>query len=332
VRGDPGAPAAGRRLRIDLPLSRRGERLDLALAALLPDQSRAALQRLMREGRVLLAGGPARASYRVRGGERVVVDLPFPPPSTLEPEDRPLDVLHEDADLLVINKPPGMTVHPGAGRRSGTLVNALLHHCRDLSGIGGILRPGIVHRLDRETSGVLVVAKNDAAHRDLSDQFKARTVSKIYEALVWGRPRLSQGTLDAAIGRHPVARTRMALRRSGRAARTAYRLALPLGIVSLLEVQPETGRTHQIRVHLSALGHPVVGDTLYGGARFHEARDRRAREALLAYHGLALHARNLGFHHPRTGVFCAFAAPRPRDRADLIAALAALQGAPAVGP
>ncbi|MBI4168918.1 MAG: RluA family pseudouridine synthase [Acidobacteria bacterium] len=317
---------------MDLPLSRRGERLDLALAALLPDQSRAALQRLMREGRVLLAGGPARASYRVRGGERVVVDLPFPPPSTLEPEDRPLDVLHEDADLLVINKPPGMTVHPGAGRRSGTLVNALLHHCRDLSGIGGILRPGIVHRLDRETSGVLVVAKNDAAHRDLSDQFKARTVSKIYEALVRGRPRLAQGTLDAAIGRHPVARTRMALRRSGRAARTAYRLVLPLGIVSLLEVRPETGRTHQIRVHLSALGHPVVGDTLYGGARFHEARDRRAREALLAYHGLALHARSLGFHHPRTGAFCAFAAPRPRDLADLIAALAALQGAPAGGP
>lgn len=332
MRGDPGAPAAGRRLRIDLPLSRRGERLDLALAALLPDQSRAALQRLMREGRVLLAGGPARASYRVRGGERVVVDLPFPPPSTLEPEDRPLDVLHEDADLLVINKPPGMTVHPGAGRRSGTLVNALLHHCRGLSGIGGILRPGIVHRLDRETSGVLVVAKNDAAHRDLSDQFKARTVSKIYEALVRGRPRLAQGTLDAAIGRHPVARTRMALRRSGRAARTAYRLVLPLGIVSLLEVRPETGRTHQIRVHLSALGHPVVGDTLYGGARFHEARDRRAREALLAYHGLALHARSLGFHHPRTGAFCAFAAPRPRDLADLIAALAALQGAPAGGP
>lgn len=328
-RSDPGAATAGGRLRIILPQASRGERLDRALVTLVPGQSRAALQRLIREGRVLLADGPARSSYKVRGGEGVVVDLPAPTPSTLDPEDRPLDILHEDADLLVVNKPPGLTVHPGAGRRSGTLVNALLHHCRDLSGIGGSLRPGIVHRLDRETSGALVVAKNDAAHRSLSDQFKARTVRKIYEALVWGRPRSPEGILDSAIGRHPTARTRMALRPSGRAARTVYRLALPLGVVSLLEVRPETGRTHQIRVHLSALGHPVVGDALYGGARQRGAREPRALKALLSYRGLALHARSLGFRHPRTGADCVFEAPRPGDLSELIAAL---QREPAADP
>src|SRR5437899_5506807 len=278
--------AAGRRLIVDLPAEARGQRLARTLAGLVPGQSRASLQRLMREGQVRLAGRAARPSDSVKGGERVEIDLPVPVPSSLIPEDFPLAVLHEDDDILVINKPAGLPVHPGAGARSGTLVNALLNHCRDLSGIGGVERPGIVHRLDKDTSGVLVVAKNDQAHRSLASQFKARSVEKTYEALVWGRPRLESGVIDAAIGRHPSARTRMAVRPGGRSARTAYRVVSSWGAVTMLEVRPETGRTHQIRVHLSHVGHAILGDRLYGGRRGAPANDPAVREALAAYRGL----------------------------------------------
>jgi 23S rRNA pseudouridine1911/1915/1917 synthase len=315
-------PGAGRRVVIGLPRERRGERLDRALAALLPDQSRAAVRRLLDAGRVVLGTGPARPAYRVRGGERIVVDLPGPEPSPLRPEPLPLRILHEDGDLVVIDKPAGMAVHPGAGARGGTLVNALLHHCRDLSGVGGVERPGIVHRLDRDTTGVLVVAKNDAAHRDLALQFKSRRVRKVYEALVWGRPRSAEGLIDRPIGRHPAARVRMTVRPDGREARTRYRIAALLGPVTLLELRPETGRTHQLRVHLCALGHPIVGDRTYGGARRAvEVREPRAREALREFRGLALHARSLGFAHPRTGEWRLFEAPRPPGLAALIEAL-----------
>lgn len=306
----PGAPR--RRLILDLPAASRGQRLDRTLAERLAGESRASLQRLMRAGRVLIAGRPARPSDRVRGGERVEIDRPLPGPSTLAAEDLPLVILHEDADLLVLDKPAGLSVHPGAGTRSGTLVNALLHHCRDLSGIGGVERPGIVHRLDKDTSGVLVVAKNDLAHRALAAQFKARAVDKVYETLVWGRPRPASGLIDAAIGRHPGARTRMALRPEGRPSRTAYRVIFSRGPVSFLEVRPETGRTHQIRVHLSSAGHPIVGDRLYGGRRAESVPGRQFREAFLSYAGLALHARRLAFTHPRSGERREFEAPRPR--------------------
>jgi len=316
--------AAGRHLVLDLPVQARGQRLDRTLAGLVPGQSRASLQRLMRDGRVRLAGRCARPSDAVRGGERVEIVLPAPLPSCLIPEDLPLKVLYEDSDILVVDKPAGLSVHPGAGARSGTLVNALLHHCHDLSGVGGVERPGIVHRLDKAPSGVLVVAKNDLAHRSLASQFKSRSVEKIYEAVVWGRPRSQSGVIEAAIGRHPSARVRMAVRPGGRAARTAYSVVSSWGAVSLLEVRPETGRTHQIRVHLSHLGHAILGDPLYGGRRAAASIDPGIRGALAAYRGLGLHARRLAFSHPRTGERRQFEAPRPPDLGALVQRLEGL--------
>ncbi len=305
--------ATGRRLSVDLPSQAHGERLDRLLTRLLPDQSRAALQRLMRQGRVRLDGRAARPSLIVRGGERVDIDFPCASPSSLTPENLPLRILHEDADILVLDKRAGLSVHPGAGTRSGTVVNALLHHCRDLSVIGGVERPGIVHRLDKDTSGVLVVAKNDHAHRSLASQFKSRTVQKTYEALVWGRPRRARDVIDAPIGRHPAARVKMAIHPEGRGARTAYHVVASWDVVSMLELRPETGRTHQIRVHLSSIGHPIVGDRLYGGRRSDSSAPAGLQDALTSYGGLALHARRLAFTHPRTGEWLAFEAPRPPE-------------------
>jgi 23S rRNA pseudouridine1911/1915/1917 synthase len=311
--GESRSSEAGSPLSLDLPPESCGERLDRVLASLLPGESRASLQRLMRAGRVRILGRPARPSYTVRGGEHIEIELPPPRPSHLEPCALPLTILHEDDDLLVIDKPPGLPVHPGAGSRRVTLVNALLHYCRHLSVIGGVERPGIVHRLDRETSGVLVVAKNDAAHRSLAAQFKARTVKKLYEALVWGDPRMKDPLIDRPIGRHPSARIRMAVRPDGRAARTVFRICASFGQVSFLEIEPSTGRTHQIRVHLSSIGHPIVGDSLYGGARPAHDPPHGFAEALAAYTGLALHARRLGFAHPRGGAWHEFTANRPAD-------------------
>lgn len=310
-----------RRVELTVPGERRGDRLDQALTVLLPDMSRAAIQRLVRGGHVTLAGRTARSAQRLRGGERIAVAIPPPEPSTLDPEERTLEVLHEDADLLVINKPAGLTVHPGAGRTRGTLVNALLHHCRDLSGIGGVQRPGIVHRLDRETSGALVVAKNDRTHRDLAAQFKSRQVVKTYRALVWGSPRAARGLVDAAIGRHPTARVRMSIRAEGRPSRTAWEVIGRFGPLALLDVHPETGRTHQIRVHLSSLGHPIVGDRLYGGRRSPDTLKEEIRQVVALYDGLALHALRLEFTHPRTAHRLMVEAPLPADLAALLARL-----------
>ena len=316
--GPPRPRGAGGALRLELPPETRGGRLDRVLAGLLPEESRASLQRLIRAGRVRLLGRPARSSYTVRGGERVEIDLPPPLPSTLEPIPLPLAILHEDADLLVLDKPAGLPVHPGAGARRPTLVNALLHYGRDLSVIGGVERPGIVHRLDRDTSGVLVVAKNDRAHRSLAAQFKARTVKKTYEALVWGTPRPAEGIIDRPIGRHPTARVRMAIRPDGRAARTLFRLREPFDSVSLLEIEPATGRTHQIRVHLSAIGHPIVGDSLYGGVHRRVPGDIRAVTHLQRPF---LHAARLVFTHPRDGRRMEFTADLPADLQDVLDAL-----------
>jgi len=293
-------------------------RLDRLLAARFPQHSRSYLQKLIRDGHVRVPGTPAplRPGRPMVEGESVRIDFPPPEPMTLVPEERALVILHEDQDLLVLDKPPGLTVHPGAGARTGTLVHALLHHCRDLSGIGGVERPGIVHRLDKDTSGVLVVAKNDTAHRELSRQFAAREVVKEYAALVWGRLRASRGTVDAPIGRDTRQRLRISTRTaSPREAVTEYRVVETLPGFAWLEVRPRTGRTHQIRVHLSAIGHPIVGDALYGGVRRRVPGDLRALQRLQRPF---LHAERLAFTHPRDARRMEFTAPLPQDLHDVL--------------
>ena len=277
-------------------------RLDQFLAKRLPEYSRSRLQQLIRTGFVRLNGQTTRPRQIVRSGDQInLIEPPLEKIETL-PEPIPLDVLFEDDDLIVINKPAGLTVHPGAGQREHTLVNALLSHCRTLSGIGGKERPGIVHRLDKETSGCLVVAKNDIAHRALSKQFAARTVEKIYLALVAGKLRKAAGIIDEKIGRHPVRRQRMQVTSlRGRTAKTEYRAIRSSDQATLVECRLHSGRTHQIRVHLHHLGHPVLGDKIYV-ERFAKNFPRQM-----------LHAWRLGFHHPRTSEWKTFEAPLPSD-------------------
>ncbi len=284
-------------------------RLDQFLAKRLPEYSRSRLQQLIRSGFVQLNERSARPRQIVRGGDKI--DLIEPPLEKIDvrPEPIPLEILFEDDDLIVINKPAGLTVHPGAGQRDHTLVNALLSHCATLSGIGGKERPGIVHRLDKETSGCLVVAKNDMAHRELSKQFAARTVEKIYLALVAGKLRKPAGVIEEKIGRHPVHRQRMRVTSvRGRTAKTEYRVIRSSDQASLIECRLHSGRTHQIRVHLHHLGHPVVGDKIYA-PRFAKNFARQM-----------LHAWKLGFRHPRTGEWKHFEAPLPADFATAIKA------------
>jgi 23S rRNA pseudouridine1911/1915/1917 synthase len=278
------------------------QRLDRFLALALPTFSRARLQTLIREGFVRLNEKPPRPRDLVRAGDTVELREPEIEKIEAQPEQMKLEILFEDDDLLVLNKPAGIVMHPGAGHPQHTLVNALLAHCRNLSGIGGKERPGIVHRLDKETSGCVVVAKNDATHRDLSSQFAARTMTKIYLALVAGTLRKPSGVIDKAIARHPVHRQRMSIaRRQGRSAKTEYRVLRSGGDISLVECTLHSGRTHQIRVHLHHLGHPVLGDKLYGGKR---AGD---------YPRQMLHAWKLAFRHPRSGAEMSFDAPVPAD-------------------
>jgi 23S rRNA pseudouridine1911/1915/1917 synthase len=279
-----------------------GSRLDRFLAGELPNFSRARLQTLIREGFVTLNGKPPRPRDPVRSGDVIELTEPALEKTEARPEQIALEILFEDDDLLVLSKPAGLVMHPGAGHQQHTLVNALLGHCKNLSGIGGKERPGIVHRLDKETSGCLVVAKNDATHRDLSKQFAARTMQKIYLALVAGIPRKSSGVIDKAIARHPVHRQRMSIaRRQGRTAKTEFRVLRAGAGMSLLECTLHSGRTHQIRVHLHHLAHPVLGDKLYGGK--HAGTFPRQM----------LHAWKLAFRHPRTGEVMTFEAPVPSD-------------------
>ena len=295
-----------------------GQRLDRFLVSVLGDHSRSQIQKLIADGHVRVGARGARPNLAVRAGDRIVVDLPAAAPSTVEAEEVPLEILHQDADLVVVNKPPGMVVHPGAGHASGTLVNALLHHVSDLSGIGGELRPGIVHRLDRGTSGVMVVAKNDAAHQELSRQFHDREVEKEYIALVWGVVQAGR-RIDAAIGRDPVHRQKMSARsRRAREAVTRITRAFHMPGLTLCQVAIHTGRTHQIRVHLSAIGHPIVGDSLYGGAHRRVAGDIRAVTHLQRPF---LHAARLAFNHPRDGRRMEFAAGLPPDLQEVLDAL-----------
>jgi 23S rRNA pseudouridine1911/1915/1917 synthase len=301
-----------------------GARLDAWLARCLPSLSRARLQALIVEGHVLLNGATTRASTRLRAGQTARVHVPAPAPAVPQPEDIPVVVVHEDAHLLVVNKPAGLVVHPGAGRAGGTLVNALLGHVRDLSGVGGVLRPGIVHRLDKGTSGLLVVAKDDEAHRSLVRQFAGRTVAKEYLALVLGVPSRAEGEVDAPIGRDPVHRQKMSVRAPrGREARSAWRVEERFDGAALLRVRIHTGRTHQIRVHLASIGHPVAGDATYGGARTPSSHQSAARDALLSLERPALHAARLAFTHPVDGRRLEFEAPLPRDLLDVVARLRA---------
>jgi 23S rRNA pseudouridine1911/1915/1917 synthase len=243
-------------------------RLDAYLARILPDFSRSHLQKLIKQGAVLLDNLPARASQGLDGGEQIRISLPPREEISLSPQDIPLDILYEDEDILVINKARGMVVHPAAGHYQGTLVNAILHHCPNLSGINGVARPGIVHRLDKDTSGILVVAKNDAAHLELSRSWQKHDIERIYQGLLIGQIKENTGTIDAPVGRHPQQRKKMAVRpEHGRPAITHYQVLERFSDHSLTQLRLETGRTHQIRVHMSYLGHPVLGDPLYGGQR-----------------------------------------------------------------
>jgi 23S rRNA pseudouridine1911/1915/1917 synthase len=283
-----------------------GRRLDRFLCARFPDRSRSFLQRLIAQGRTLLNGRVCKPGHRVRAGDEITVTIPPPRPLDVRPQAIALEILHEDDDLLVVNKPAGMVVHPAAGHADDTLVNALLHHCRaTLSGIGGVERPGIVHRLDKGTSGCIVVAKNDSAHRWLVNQFKQRSVNKIYRAICRGHFQQPSGTIQTPIGRSLHDRKKMAARRfaAGRPALTQYRVLRQLPGRALVELTLHTGRTHQIRVHMAHLGHPVLGDPVYG----------RARAENISIARPMLHAYKLGFTHPRTREFVEFTAPTPPD-------------------
>jgi 23S rRNA pseudouridine1911/1915/1917 synthase len=287
-----------------------GARLDNFLTTLLPDQSRSSVQRLIKDGHVSGILPSLRPSTVVRAGQTYDIEIPKPSAATPEPQALPLRIVFEDRDVVVLDKPAGMVVHPGAGHTGGTLVNALLHHVKDLSGVGGELRPGIVHRLDRGTSGLMVVAKNDAAHQELSRQFSDREVEKEYVALVWGVVHAGR-RIDAPIGRDPNDRQKMSTRaRRARNAVTRVTFARHLDGVSLLHVAIATGRTHQIRVHLSAIGHPIVGDSAYGGIRRRTAAHLRAVQRL---ERPFLHSARLAFTHPADGRRVEFDSPLPLD-------------------
>ena len=287
-----------------------GARLDHFLTALLPDQSRSHVQRLIKDGRVTGPTASLRPSTAVRAGQAYEVDIPPPTAATPEPEAIPIRIVYEDEHLVVLDKPAGMVVHPGAGHTGGTLVNALLHHVKDLSGIGGELRPGIVHRLDRGTSGLMVVAKSDLAHQELSRQFSDREVDKEYVALVWGLVQPGR-RIDAPIGRDPGDRQKMSTRaRRARNAVTRVTFARHYKGVSLLKVAIATGRTHQIRVHLSAIGHPIVGDATYGGVHRRTGAHLRAVQRL---ERPFLHSARLAFTHPADGRRVEFDSPLPLD-------------------
>ncbi len=306
--------------------SETGKRVDQLLTALDEIVSRAQAQRLIKSGNVLLNGKPELApSRRVRAGQEISVTIPPPESTEVLPEKGVLDILYEDEHLIVINKASGVVVHPSAGHASGTLVNFLIHHCQDLSGIGGIMRPGIVHRIDKDTSGVLVVAKSDDAHLHLSNQFKQHSVKRQYQCLVWGVAEKEHGVVNAAMRRHPVRRKDMSIvendnpeesgRDKGKSAVTHWRVLRRFEFSTLLACRLETGRTHQIRVHLTSIGHPVIGDPKYGKSPLKQLSgiSTELSQTLTNFKRQALHAEILGFEHPVSGEWLEFKAPFPDD-------------------
>lgn len=280
-----------------------GKRMDQFLASSFRECSRSFLQKLLKDGKVTSNGKTQKASSKAVSGSTIQILFPEPEELNVEPEDIPLDILYEDEDLLVVNKPKGMVVHPAAGHSSGTLVNAVLYHCRgNLSGINGVLRPGIVHRIDMDTTGALVVCKNDFAHQSLAEQLAVHSITRKYRAIVHGNIKEDEGTVRGAIGRHPTDRKKMAINeRNGKPAITHYRVLERFGMYTYIECQLETGRTHQIRVHMASIGHPLLGDTTYGPKKC----------PFKNLQGQTLHAMILGFIHPHTGEYMEFEAPLP---------------------
>lgn len=299
-------------------------RLDRVLGDLFPSQSRNFLAKLVTAGKVRIDGKAAvKPSQRVESGQQVVVEVPAAVPSSIVSQDLPLTILHEDDDVVVIDKPAGLVVHPAAGHPDETLVNALLHHVQDLSGIGGELRPGIVHRLDKDTSGVMLIAKNDDAHRKLTAAWNTDAVRKEYLAIVYGTPAVDRGTIDAPIGRDPRDRKRMAVVADGRRAITDYELLERLRHASLLRCRLRTGRTHQIRVHMKHLGHPIIGDPLYSGPQWRGIPDKKIQRAIASLERQALHAARITFPHPRDGRVMVIEAALPTDLREVLDVLRA---------
>jgi len=324
-------PSGAERVSVTVESGEAGERLDRLLAARLPALSRSRLKGLIEGGNLTLEGAPVtQPSAKVKAGQKIALTVPAAEDAEPEAEAIALEILYEDADLLVLNKPPGMVVHPAPGNESGTLVNALIAHCGEsLTGIGGVKRPGIVHRLDKDTSGVMVAAKTESAHTALSAAFAARDIDRRYQAVVWGLPNPSKGEIEGNIGRSPRNRKKMAVvPGGGKTALTRYKVVRSLsgGGAALVECKLMTGRTHQIRVHMTEAGHPLIGDPLYGGA----SRARLARlspagaKAASAFPRQALHAATLGFRHPRSGKNLEFATNLPLDIEDLIQSLESL--------
>lgn len=286
-----------------------GERLDKFLAEELSEMSRSHIQKLIKDGDISVNQKPVKANYKLSAGDEITVSVPEPEIPDILPEDIPLNIIYEDDDILVVNKPKGMVVHPAPGHYSGTLVNAIMYHCRDnLSGINGVTRPGIVHRIDMDTTGSLLICKNDRAHQSLAEQLKEHSITRKYHAIVHGNLKEDTGTVNAPIGRHPVDRKKMSIHApNGRHAVTHYRVLERFGNYTYIECQLETGRTHQIRVHMSSIGHPILGDTVYGSAK-----------SPFKLEGQTLHAKVLGIVHPTTGEYMEFDAPLPEYFVNLL--------------
>ena len=303
-----------------VPEEAAGTRIDKFLADACPDLSRSFLQKLLKESSVTADGKAVKSSFKVNGGETIAFEVPKPEEAAIEAENIPLDILYEDSDVILVNKPKGMVVHPAAGHYTGTLVNALMYHCKDqLSGINGVMRPGIVHRIDMNTTGVLVVCKNDFAHNSLAEQLKVHSITRVYYAIVFGNLREDEGTVHAPIGRHPTDRKKMSIHsKQGRDAITHYRVLERFGAYTFIECRLETGRTHQIRVHMQWKGHPLFGDERYGGDRILKGTTFNKYKQFIencfaAMPRQALHAKSLGFQHPTTGEQVYFESELPED-------------------